>query len=77
MKYVIMKSAFGDYWIGKTKLKLPDNAKAFDDFEDAREEAMALCTQCENRDELELVEETEYFEDEDEITDEAMWKWLA
>ena len=59
MKYIIMKSGFGDYWIGKTKLELPDYVRAFDDFEDAREEAMNRCTQCENRDELELTEEEE------------------
>lgn len=74
MKYVIMQSAFGNFWIGKTKLELPDNAKAFDNFEDAREEAMDLCTQCENRDELEDMEEDEV---EDEIINKEMWKWLA
>lgn len=75
MKYVIMKSTFSDYWIGKTGLELPDNAKAFDGFEDAKKEAMALCTQCDNRDELEFMEEDEI---EDEIiTDEKMLKWLA
>lgn len=74
MKYVIMRSGFGDIWIGKTKLELPDDAKVFDDYEDAKEEVMALCTQCENRDELEIMEEDEI---EDEITDEKMFKWLA
>jgi len=69
-----MKSAFGDYWIGKTKLKLPENAKAFDNFEDAKKGAMALCTQCNNRDELEFMEEDEI---EDKITSKEMWKWLA
>jgi hypothetical protein len=74
MKYVIMQSAFDNYWIGKTKLTPPDGAKVFDDFEGAREEAMSLCIQCENRDELEFMKEDEV---EDEITDESMWKWLA
>ena len=74
MKYVIMKSRFGDYWIGKTGLGLPDKAKVFDDFEDARKEAMSLCTQCENRDELELMEEEEI---EEEIDDKEMLRWLA
>ena len=74
MKYVVMRSGFGDYWIGKTKLELPDDARAFDGFEDAREEAMALCDQCENRDELELMDEDEI---EDEITSKEMFRWLA
>ena len=74
MKFIIMKSGFGDYWISKTKSELPDNAKVFDSFEAAREEAIALCTQCENHDELEYVKEDEI---EDEIVDEEMFKWLA
>lgn len=74
MKYVIMRSAFGDYWITKTELKLPDTAEAFDDFEDAKEEAMSLCTQCDNRDELEFMEEDEI---EDELTNPEMLKWLV
>ena len=69
-----MKSAFGDFWIGKTDLELPNNAKAFDDFEDAQDVAMDLCTQCENRDELELMDEDEI---EGETINEEMFKWLA
>ena len=65
---------FGDYWVGKTELELPDDAKVFDDFEDAREEAMALCTQCENHGELEDMEEVEV---EDEITNKEMLRWLV
>lgn len=74
MKYVIMKSAFGDYWVGKTDLELPDDAKAFDDFETAKERAMDLCVTCDNRDELEFMKEDEV---EDEIILEEMLKWLA
>lgn len=73
MKYIIMKSGFGDYWIGKTRLELPDNAKAFDDFESAREGAMNLCTQCENCDELELINEEEI----GEMDNKDMLRWLA
>lgn len=75
MIFVIMKNVFGDYWIGKTELNPPENAIAFNNFEDAREKAMALCIQCENRDELECTMEDDG--DEDEIIDEEMWKWLA
>lgn len=74
MKYVIMQSVFGDYWVGKTKLKLPDSARAFNDFEVAHDVMMDLCAQCENRDELELMEEDDI---EDEITNKEMLKWLA
>ena len=73
MKFVIMKSGFGDYWIGITKLELPDNIKVFGSFEAAREEAMTLCDGYENRDELEYMKEDEI---EDEI-DEEMFKWLV
>ena len=71
-----MKSAFGDYWVGKTELKLPENAKVFGDFENAKEAAIDLCELCENRDELEFMEECEILGDE-MITDEKMLKWLA
>lgn len=74
MKYVIMQNMFGAYWISKTELELPDDAKVFDDFEDAQNEAIALCDLYENRDKLEEIEEVE---DKDEITDEKMFKWLA
>ena len=73
MKFIIMKSAFGDFWIGKTNLALPEHAKSFDLFGDAKEEAMALCTQCEDRDELEFMEEDEI----EDIVNKEMWKWLA
>ena len=72
MKYIIMKSAFGDYWIGKTKLKLPNGTKAFRNFDDAQA-AMGRCTQCENRDELEFMEEEEI----EEIDNKDMLKWLV
>jgi len=73
MKYVMMQSRFGDYWVGKTKLELPNDTKIFDNYEDAQEEAMSLCTQCENRDEVESIEEAEV----EEVTRKEMLKWLA
>ena len=73
MKYVIMLSGSGDYWVGKTQLELPIDAITFDGFEAAREEVMPMCEQCRNRDELELMNEDEV----EEITDKVMWKWLA
>ncbi len=38
MNYAIVKSLFGDHWIGKTKLPVKDGA-IFDNFNDALEEA--------------------------------------
>lgn len=73
MKYAIMRSGFGDYWVGKTELELPGDAKAFDDYEDAQDEAVSLCTQCTNRDEVESIEEA----DVEEITNKEMLNWLA
>jgi len=75
MKYVIMKSGFGDYWIGKfdtANVDLPKNTKAFDDYENALEKALDLTDSIENQDELESVEENEI-----EILDENMLKWIA
>ncbi len=73
MKFIVMRSVFGDLWVGKTDLELPEDAKKFDTFEDAKEEAMGLCVTCDNRDELEYVEEDEI----EEITGKKMLKWLA
>lgn len=75
MKFVVMKSGFGDYWIGKfddTKVDLPKEAKAFDDYEDALEEALALNDSIENQDELESVEE-----DDIEELNEDMLRWIV
>ena len=73
MKFIVMRSVFGDLWVGKTDLELPKDAKKFDTFEDAKKEAMGLCVTCDNRDELEYVEEDEI----EEITGKKMLKWLA
>lgn len=75
MKFVLMKSGFGDYWIGKfdeTKVDLPENARTFDDYDDALEEALALNDSIANQDELESVEE-----DDIEELDENMLKWIV
>lgn len=56
MKFVIMKSGFGDYWIGRfdeTKVDLSGDIKAFNDYEDALEEALGLADSIENQDILE------------------------
>lgn len=75
MKFVIMKSGFGDYWIGKfdeKKVDLPITAKVFDDYDDALDETLDLNDSIENRNELESVEE----EDIDELGGD-MLKWIA
>lgn len=75
MKFVIMLSGFGDYWIGKfneAKVDLPKEAKAFDDYNDALQEALDLADSVENQDELESEEE-----DEVEEHGENMLKWIV
>ena len=75
MKFVVMMSGFGDYWVGKfdeTKVDLPESAKAFDDYDDTLDVALALNDSIENQDELESVEE-----DDIEELDENMLKWIA
>lgn len=75
MKFVIMKSGFGDLWIGKfdeTKVDLPKNAEAFDDYDNALGVALDLAESNENQDELEYVEKEEIEELDDE-----MLQWIA
>ena len=75
MKFVIMRSGFGDYWIGKfdeTKVDLPITAMEFDEYNNALEKALDLNDSIENQDELESVEEEEI-----EELNENMLDWIA
>lgn len=75
MKFVIMKSGFDTIWLSKfdeTKVKLPEKAKAFDDYDDALEEALIICDSIENQDDLFNVTE-----DEIEEHGEKMLRWIA
>jgi len=58
MNFVVMKSGFGDYWIGGTKLEA-DEKVVFSDFESAIEKAEDLNDSIENQEELEEMTEEE------------------
>ena len=75
MKFVIMRSGFGDYWIGKfdeTKVKLPKKVKEFSNYDDALQKALSMNDSIENEDELISAEENEI-----EELDEDMLRWIA
>lgn len=72
MKFVVMRSDFGDYWIAKTTAELPDSVRAFNEFEDAKETALSLNDSIENEEEL-----IDLTEDDVEEIDKDMFKWLA
>ena len=57
MNYAVLRSAFGDYWVGKTNLAVREGS-IFSTFEEAREVALDLSE--ENPiNQIELEEETE------------------
>ena len=70
LNFAVLKSGFGDYWVGKVKLE--SNGKSvFPTFEEATNRALALTDSIENTDELEAVEEAEV----EELRPE-MEKWI-
>ena len=75
MKFVIMKSGFGSYWISKfdeTKVKLPKKVKEFSNYDDALQKALSMNDSIENEDELISTEENEI-----EELSEDMLRWIA
>jgi hypothetical protein len=68
--FVIGRSAFGDYWVGKTNKRLPKKQQ-FNSFEDATEAAIEMTDSVSNRDELEAA-----VPEECEIVRKAMERWL-
>lgn len=71
LNFAVLKSAFGDYWVGKIKLE-PDNKSIFPTFAKAINRALALNDSVENADELEMTEE----EDIEEVGP-GMEKWIV
>lgn len=71
MNFAVMKSGFGGYWIGKTKLET-NGTSIFSTFDEAMEEAKSLNDSVENLDELEAAKE----EDVEELRKE-MEKWIV
>ena len=70
MNFAIMKSRFGDYWVGKTKLET-NGASIFSIFDEAVDEAKALNDSIENLYELE-----EATEEEAEEIPKEMERWI-
>lgn len=71
LNFAVLKSMFGDYWIGKIGLK-PDGKSIFPTFAEAMNKALTLNDSIENADKLEMIEE----EDIEEIRPE-MKKWIV
>ena len=68
--YAILRSMFGDLWVGKTQLT-PNEKSIFSNFDDAIERAKQLNDSIENADELDAVTE----EDTEEIS-KGVEKWI-
>lgn len=75
MNYVIGKSGFGDYWIGKTPKPVKGKLN-FQTFEDAKEEALSRNDSIENQSELNVEEEDYFCDDEERFLRKAMYRWL-
>lgn len=68
--YAILRSMFGDYWVGK--ISLETNGKSiFPTFDEAIEEAIEITDSVENTDELQGC-----LEEECETVREEMKKWI-
>lgn len=70
MNFAIMRSGFGDYWIGKTELPVKDGS-IFSTLEDALDQAKSLNDSIENQDELDATTE----EDVEEVDDAMVERW--
>ena len=68
--FAIVKSVFGDYWIGKTKLE-PNGTSVFPTFNEATERAIELTDSISNMDELEEV-----MEEKVEVIEKECEKWI-
>lgn len=58
LNFAVLKSMFGDYWVGKIERE-PDGKSIFSTFDEATNNAVDLTDSIENRDELEMIEESE------------------
>lgn len=71
LNFAVLKSAFGDYWVGKIERE-PDGKSIFSIFEEATNRALALTDSIENTDELEMTDEEEI-----EELNPGMEKWIV
>lgn len=58
LNFAVLKSMFGDYWVGKIAKEV-DGKSIFSTFEEATDKAIDLTDSIENKDELEMAEESE------------------
>jgi len=58
MNYAVMRSVFGDYWVGKTKLE-PNGVGVFASWDEAMDKALSLWPSEENQFELDDAVEEE------------------
>ena len=70
--YAVMRSGFGDLWVGKFAKLEPDEETIFANFDDAIEEAKKLNDSIENAEELDAT-----FEEDLELLDKKMEKWIV
>ncbi len=71
VSYAVLRSGFGDVWIGKVALD-PDGNSIFADFDDAIERARELNDSIENAAELDDTTEEDL-----ELLDTRMEKWIV
>lgn len=69
--YAIMRSGFGDYWVGKI-LKDTNSTSIFSTFDEATENAIEMTDSKENTEELESVDEEDC-----EMIRKEMEKWIV
>ncbi len=72
MNYAVMRTMFGDLWVGKTKLE-PNGVGVFATFDEAIEAAMDLSWGSEEN----LAELHDAEEDEAETISEGAEKWIV
>ena len=70
LNFAVMRSGFGDYWVGKTPIK-PNGKSIFASYDEALETALSLNDSIENADELESMAEEDI-----ELLGENMEKWI-
>ncbi len=68
--YAILRSGFGDLWVGKIELE-PNGKTIFANFDDAIEEAKGLNDSIENAEELDEIAEEDL-----ELLGKEMEKWI-
>ena len=72
MNYAVMRTMFGDYWVGKTNLE-PNGVGVFASFDEALETALDLAWDCEDN----LYELEDALESEAEEIRMDMQKWIV